>query len=805
MNVITTIFRWSLAFIASIALACVLLVGGLSIYALPGLPSVDELKSVEYHVPLRVYSAEGDLLAEFGEKRRIPLEIDAIPEYLKQAVVAAEDDRFYEHPGVDYQGILRAALSLAQTGEAIQGGSTITMQVARGFFLSRERSFWRKLREVLLAFQIEKGLTKDQILALYLNQNYMGKRAYGVGAAAQTYYGIGVQALNLPQIAMLAGLYKAPSRFNPVANPDRAKLRRNYVLRRMSEKGYISQAEFDTAVVVPLSARVHAARLDVEAGYVSEMVRAHLHAQYGDDIYSSGFRVTTTIRKDLQQAANLSLRKALLAYDRRHGYRGVEAHYDLAGKGSREFDHLLQNHPEYGGLKSALVMSSDASSASLYLGNDEIADLNPGAIRWARPYIDEDNTGARPKQVDAVVKSGDLIRLVRTEDGWRLAQLPEVGGALVSMRAEDGQILALTGGFDYYHSRFNRAVQAVRQPGSNFKPFIYSSALAKGFTPASIFNDAPIVHETEIRGEMQLWRPENYSGRFHGPTRLRKALAHSRNLVSIRLLNKVGVRFALNHINKFRMTERPMPPDLSLSLGTGSLTPLELLSGYAVIANQGYRVNPYFISKIEGRNGKLIYQHAPEVACEAPCEHLITPELLAVAAPESVAMGKRLGRPAERVIDRNNMFQMVSMMKDVIREGTGQRAKVLNRRDLAGKTGTTNEQRDAWFSGFNREIVTTVWIGFDQLRPLGKKETGGRLALPAWIDYMRTALQGVPQRQWQMPDELVVIEIDSDTGLRVETETRGSIFEIFRPENIPQPAKPKMAPIGGAEVPEQIF
>ncbi len=804
MNVITTIFRWILIFISTIALLGVLIVGGVSIYALPGLPSVDQLKSVEYHVPLRVYSAEGDLLAEFGEKRRIPLDIDAIPDYLKQAVVAAEDDRFYEHPGVDYQGLLRAALNLAKTGEAIQGGSTITMQVARGFFLSRERSFWRKLREVLLAFQIEKRLTKDQILSLYLNQNYMGKRAYGVGAAAQTYYGIDVKNLNLPQIAMLAGLYKAPSRFNPVANPDRAKLRRNYVLRRMSENGYISRADFDTAIATPLTARVHAAKLDVEAGYVSEMVRAHLHAQYGDDIYSSGFRVTTTIQKRLQQAANLSLRKALLSYDRRHGYRGVEAHYDLAGKSSADFDHLLQNHPEYGGLRAALVMSSDASSASLYLDNNEVADLNLGAIRWARPYIDEDNTGPRPQRVDEVVESGDLIRLVRTEDGWRLAQLPEVGGALVSIKAEDGQIQALTGGFDYFHSRFNRAVQAVRQPGSNFKPFIYSAALAKGFTPASIFNDAPIVHETEIRGEMRLWRPENYSGKFHGPTRLRKALAHSRNLVSIRLLNKVGVRFSLNHINKFAMTERPMPPDLSLSLGTGSLTPLELVSGYAVLANQGYRVNPYFISKIEDRNGNVIFQHAPDVACEAPCENLLTPELLSVT-PELTSSGKRLGRPAERVVEQDNMFQMVSMMKDVIRVGTGRRAKVLNRNDLAGKTGTTNEQRDAWFSGFNREIVTTVWIGFDKLKPLGKKETGGRLALPAWIDYMRTALQGVPQRPWKMPDNLVVIEIDSESGLRVETETPGAIFEMFRPGNIPEPAKRRVTPIDGTEVPEQIF
>ncbi len=804
MKILRAVVRWTLIPFSALALAGILLAAGLALYVLPGLPAVSELKRVQYHVPLRVFSAEGDLLAEFGEKRRVPLKIDEIPLALKRAVIAAEDDRFYEHPGVDYQGILRAAFSLVKTQTASQGGSTITMQVARNFFLNRERTFWRKFREMLLALQIEKKLSKDEILALYLNQNYMGKRAYGVGAAAQTYYGVDVSDLNLAQIAMMAGLYKAPSKYNPIANPERARLRRNYVLRRMYEKGYITREDFRAAANAPLTARVHAARVDVEAGYVAEMVRAYLYRQYGDDVYSMGLKVTTTISTRLQQEANLALRKALIDYDHRHGYRGPEATYALAGKTTRDYDHILENHPTYGGLRAALVIESDAGSASLYLGDGEVADLDMKAVRWARPYIDEDHRGPRPKRVDQVLKPGDLVRLARSEQGWRLSQLPEVGGALVSISAIDGRIFALTGGFDYYYSRFNRVTQAVRQPGSNFKPFVYSAALAKGFTPASVFNDAPIVHETEINGEERLWRPDNYSGKFQGPTRLRMALAHSKNLVSIRLLQKVGVQYALRHIRKFEMTKRPMPADLSLALGTGSLTPLELISGYAVFANQGYRVEPWFIEKIEDRDGNLIYRHAPFVACEAPCENLVTPEMVKLHPEVLENSHKIYGRPARRVMDRDNMFQMVSMLKDVIRVGTGRKARVLRRNDLAGKTGTTNDQRDAWFSGFNREIVTTVWIGFDQHKPLGKRETGGHLALPAWIDYMRVALRDSPQRPWKMPEDLVTVKIDPETGLRAGPDTRNPVFEIFRPDHVPEEVAVKLAPTG-ADVPEQIF
>jgi len=804
MVALAFVLRWSLILVSSFGLAALLGVFGVVMYVLPGLPSIAELETIEYHVPLRVYSAEGVLMAVYGEKRRVPLAIEEIPQALKQAVVAAEDARFYQHSGVDYKGLLRAVVSLVRTGERAQGGSTITMQVARNFFLNRERTFSRKLREILLAFEIEKRLSKEAILALYLNQNYMGNRAYGVGAAAQTYYGVDVDKLTLSQIAMLAGLYKAPSTFNPVVNPERALLRRNYVLRRMLEQGDMSKNQVDQARAAPLTARLHSPHPGVEARYVAEMVRAKMHKKYGGATYSSGFKVTTTIEAPKQEAGVEALRKNLQAYDRRHGYRGAEKHYDLVGLTYKELDAILARHPRRGGLKSALVIKADANSATVYIGKEELTILHLKNIQWARSYIDEDTLGPKLKRVDQALKIGDLIRVSRGEKRWKLAQLPAVGGALVSVAADDGRILALTGGFDYFYSRFNRATQAVRQPGSNFKPFVYSAALAKGLTPATTFNDAPIVNSTEIAGELKLWRPENYSGRFYGPTRMRMALAKSRNLVSIRLLRAVGVYFTLKHIKKFAMTKRPMPADLSLSLGSGSLTPLELVSGYAVFANQGYRVEPYFISKIETRNGETVYEHAPQVACEAPCENLVTPDALKID-PDQDRVGKMLGVPAQRVLDKYNIYQTVSMMRDVIRIGTGREARKLKRKDLAGKTGTTNDQKDAWFSGFNHDIVTTVWVGFDRAKPLGKKETGGHLALPIWMDYMRVALDGVPERYWAKPPGMVTMKIDAETGLKAGPQTKQFVFETFRPGKEPAEGFATLAPIEGVDVPEQIF
>ncbi len=798
--------------LAGLALALVLAAAGVALYVLPGLPDVDQIRAVQYHVPLRVYASDGSLLAEFGEKRRIPLTLDQIPLRLRQAVIAAEDDRFYEHPGVDYQGLLRAALHLAQSHVASQGGSTITMQVARNFFLDRERTFWRKLREIFLALEIEKTLGKDEILTLYLNQNYMGNRAYGVGAAAQTYYGKDLDQLSLPQLAMLAGLYKAPSRFNPLANPQRARLRRNYVLRRMAELGFIDEAERQAAQQAPLTAALHTPRPALEAAYAAEMVRARLYREYGESIYSSGLQVTTTIVPRNQRAAVAALRKHLIDYDRRHGYRGPEGHVDdPAALSDARRDALLADYPTYGGLRAGLVLSAGPDSATVYLRGGQTVTLDLAAVRWARPYIDQDHRGKRPQRVDQVVKAGDVIRLQAEPDAaegaprWRLAQLPAVGGALVSLAPEDGAITALVGGFDYFLSRFNRATQALRQPGSSFKPFVYAAALNKGLTPATVFNDAPVVHENLIGGTRKLWRPENYSGRFYGPTRLRVALAKSRNLVSIRLLARVGLDYTLRQLRKFGFAERALPADLSLALGTGSITPLELATAYATFANGGYRVEPYLIREIRNRDGKVIYRHVPLVACQAPCDELVTPELLAIRPEAAEDPGKRLGKPAPRVLDPQVNYQMVSMMRDVIRMGTATRARVLKRSDLAGKTGTTNEQRDAWFSGFNHDIVSVVWIGFDKLRPLGRKETGGHLALPVWIDYMRVALEDSPERPWLKPPGMVTVKIDADTGLRATAGTVHTAFETFRPGHVPPEGVATLAPGAGVEVPEQIF
>ncbi len=814
MSVTFRFFRGILTLLAGLALAGLLAAVGVALYVLPGLPDVDQIRTVQYHVPLRVYAADGSLLGEFGEKRSIPLTIEQIPARLRQAVIAAEDDRFYEHPGVDYQGLLRAAVHLATSGVRSQGGSTITMQVARNFFLDRERTFWRKLREIFLALEIEKTLTKDEILALYLNQNYMGNRAYGVGAAAETYYGKPLDQLDLPQLAMLAGLYKAPSRFNPVINPRRARLRRNYVLRRMAELGFITPQERDAAQAAPLTAALHTPRPVLAAAYAAEMVRAQLHRQYGDAVYSLGLQVTTTIQPAKQRAAVAALRRHLIDYDRRHGYRGPEGHVDdPAALTPRQRDELLADHPTYGGLPAGLVLAVDPQRASVYLRGGRTITLDRAAVAWARPYIDEDHRGPRPQRVDQVLHAGDIIRVQARPaaeqegdtEGWTLAQLPAVGGALVSLAARDGAIEALVGGFDYFLSRFNRATQALRQPGSSFKPFVYAAALNKGLTPATVFNDAPVVHENLIGGTRRLWRPENYSGRFYGPTRLRVALAKSRNLVSIRLLARVGLGYTLRQLRKFGFAERALPADLSLALGTGSVTPLELATAYATFANGGYRVEPYLIREIRDRQGKVIYRHVPLVACRAPCEELVTPELLALQPAAAEAPGKRLGRPAPRVLDPQVNYQMVSMMRDVIRMGTATRARVLKRRDLAGKTGTTNDQHDAWFSGFNHDIVGVVWVGFDRLRPLGRRETGGHLALPVWIDYMRVALQDSPERPWLKPPGMVTVKIDADTGLRATAGTRHVAFETFRPGHVPPEGEAALAPDAGVEVPEQIF
>lgn len=775
-----------------VLMAIVMVAGGVY-YLLPGLPSTDSLQDVHFSVPLRVYTREGTLMSEFGEKRRIPVTYKNVPETLVDAFLAAEDDRFFEHPGVDWQGLARAVVLLVQTGEKTQGGSTITMQVARNFFLSSEKTYIRKLNEILLALKIERELDKESILELYFNKIYMGHRAYGIGAASELYYGVPLAQLTLAQSAMLAGLPKAPSSMNPVTNPTRAMQRRNYVLGRMLELGDISETEYQEAVKAPITAKIHQRAPDISSPYVAEMVRTYMVGEYGDEAYNLGFKVYTTISHHLQDAADQALRLALINYDKRHGYRGVEHHYDLqAGSGEAEWLQVLEGYSVIGGLHPALVVGLTDKTADIYIENRGLMTLEWESMSWARRYVDENHTDRTPRSTADIIQVGDIVRVVESDSGWRLTQIPEIEGALVSLSPEDGAIVALSGGFDFNHSKFNRAVQAQRQPGSSFKPFIYSAALENGYTAASLVNDAPVVFDDP--GLEDTWRPENYSGKYYGPTRLREALTHSRNLISIRLLRSIGIKQALQYVSKFGFEPGRLPRDLSLSLGSGAISPLQLARAYAVIANGGYLITPYYIDHIETEDGKIVYQASPDRVCHE-CD-------------QSVSKAETLEGVAKQVVDPRNVYILASMMRDVINFGTGKGAQVLNRHDLSGKTGTTNDQKDAWFSGFNTKLVTTTWVGFDQVRPLGNQETGGRAALPMWVDFMRVALEGVPESQPVEPPGLVTLLIDRKTGLLANESQRNTLLEIFKEENAPtrmSNAANLDSRDGPTGIPEQLF
>jgi len=770
-----------LGFTLRITLLAMLLGGGalLAIYAYlePRLPSIDELRDVRLQVPLRIYSRDGLLMAEFGEKRRIPLDYHELPERLVQAFLAAEDDRFFEHPGVDYQGLLRAAGQLLLTGRKTQGGSTITMQVARNFFLSNEKTYTRKLNEILLALKIEAELSKSEILTLYLNKIYLGHRAYGVGAAAEGYYGKSVAELDLAQTAMIAGLPKAPSRSNPITDPERAVQRRNYVLGRMLKLGYISQEEHDQASSASVTARLRATNTELHAPYVAELARAEMVERFGEEAYTGGYRVDTTVDGRLQDAAIRALRQALDDYDRRHGYRGPEQHSIPGGLPDQAaWDQLLTARPTVGELRPALITEVAEKSASGYLGAGEGIQIPWKGLSWARAQIDENRQGPKPKTAADILQPGDLVRVLRVtpdqdDPYWRLAQIPAVEGALVSLDPEDGAILALVGGYDFRQSKFNRAVQARRQPGSGFKAFVYSAALEAGFTPASLINDAPVVFDDPSLETA--WRPENYSRKFFGPTRLRYALTKSRNLVSIRLLQQMGIAHALGHIARFGFDAAELPRNLSLALGTGVVTPLQMARGYAVLANGGYLVDPDLIARIQDPYDGTLFKATPLRVCR-DCRQ------------DAEAVAEQPLAP--RAISPENWYLMNSMMQDVITQGTAQRARALGRKDLAGKTGTTNDQRDAWFNGFSPSLVAVAWVGFDSSDPLGNRETGGRAALPAWMAYMKEALKDVPDRPPEMPDTLVTVRIDPQTGLRVGAEQKNAIFEVFRPSHLPQAA-----------------
>lgn len=794
----------------------IIVVGLLAWQLLPQLPSIETLKAHRLQVPLRVYSKDNELIAEFGEKRRDPVSMGRVPKRMVEAFLAAEDDRFFQHPGVDWQGIARAGLHLLTTGEKTQGGSTITMQVARNFFLSREKTYQRKLNEILLALKIERELSKQAIFELYLNKIYFGQRAYGVSAAAQVYYGAELDQLDLAQTAMIAGLPKAPSVLNPITNPSRALERRNYVLRRMHTLSYIDDGELELALAAPDSARVHGPTVKVQAAYLAEMVRNFMIERYGEGAYGAGYRVVTTIDGELQQAANDALRAGLLAYHRRHGYRGPEHHFDSTDDDPKVWATLLEDFRPVGDLLPALVTQVGEKSIEVYTQAKGKLSIPWEGLSWARRFIDADSRGPVPNHASDIVKRGDLVRVNQPKDSaWQLSEIPRVEGSLLALSPKDGAILALTGGFDFQLSKFNRVTQGARQPGSSFKPFIYSAALAAGYTPASIVVDEPLVFAAVDGGKP--WRPENYSGEFYGPTRLRDALTYSRNIVSIRLLQGTGIDQALAYLPRFGFDRERLPRVLSLALGSASFTPLEMIRGYAVLANGGFRVEPYFIDRILGEDGSIVWQADPPKACWV-CEQQtssVRPVAFSDGRPsaqeiEANAAGE--GPRAPRVIDSQNAWMMYSMMQDVIRLGTARAASVLNRGDLAGKTGTTNELKDAWFSGFNNEVVATAWVGYDDNQPLGRGETGAKAALPMWIDFMRVALKDKHEATLPQPSGLITVRIDPATGLLAEYG-EPAIFETFREGEEPQHYSPPgyleteggMSGGDGSSITEQLF
>jgi len=739
----------------------------------PQLPPAETLKETQLQVPLRIYSAEGLLLAEFGDKRRTPITYNDIPVQLTYAFLAAEDDRFFEHPGVDYQGLLRAVYSLIATGQKAQGGSTITMQLARNFFLSTEKTYLRKLNEIILAIQIERVLNKEEILTLYLNKIYLGKRAYGIGAAAKVYYGKALEDLTLPEMAMIAGLPKAPSKFNPIANPERALLRRNYVLRRMWEVGYISEQSYQDATQEPITASYHSREIEVYAPYVAEIIRTELTEKFGDDVYNMGLNVYSTIQAKHQQAANDALQLALLSYDKRHGYRGPIQQVELPTQLTTEnVEQLLSDTNSIGPLLPSLVVKIQKDIASIYVKNKGLTDIRFQDLSWARKQLSTNSMGRRPSKIEDVLTPGDIIRVYQDDTGqWQLAQLPEAEGALIAVSPSNGAITALNGGFEYYNSKFNRVTQSRRQPGSGFKPFIYSAALEKGYTAATVINDAPVVLDNPDLDNV--WRPSNYSGKFFGPTRLRVALTHSRNLVSIRLLRDIGPKFAIDYASRFGFDSGQMPHNLSLALGSGSAAPWDMARAYSALANGGYRIEPFLIQRIEDVEGNIIMQAQPETVCGSCIENG-----LEKAAQADIT-------PAKRIMTAQNAYIMNSLLRDVVRYGTGKKAMSLGRQDLAGKTGTTNDQVDAWFNGFSPNLVAISWVGFDSPRTLGRYETGGRAALPMWMSFMEKALKGVPEQTLVQPSDMITVNIDSETGLLARPGAVNSIPETFRAESVP--------------------
>jgi penicillin-binding protein 1A len=808
------------------------------VYLRPALPQVDTLRDVQLQVPLRVYTRDGRLMASIGEQRRIPVRYSDLPPKLIQAFLATEDDRFFRHHGVDWEGILRAALANARAGRISQGASTITMQVARDMFLSPRRDMKRKMSEVYISLLMETEFTKEEIFSLYVNKIFLGQRSYGVAAAAEVYFGKSLDQLNIAEMATLAGIPAAPSAVNPVANPEAATQRRAHVLGRMRDLGYITPAEYEAAKASAMESRMHGPSIEVDAPYVAEMVRNDLQAKYGDAIYTAGYQVFTTIDSRLEAAATVALRTGLLEYDRRHGWRGATDKVDLSkGSSDADLEAELEDRPAVGGLRPAIVESVEEKSAKIYVKDMGSVTLPWAKLSWARRELPEEKTDRSPTQASEIFSRGDVIYTVGSSPPTlQFVQVPEAQSALVAMDPKDGAVVALVGGFDYFQSKFNRVTQARRQPGSGFKPFVYAAAFDKGYTPASVVIDAPVV--IDAAGNDQGWRPKEIEGEFFGPVRLREALAHSRNLVSVRLVRDIGVEYTRDYVTRFGFDKTHVPDDLTMALGTAELSPLQVVTGYSAFANGGFRVNPYYVDRILDASGKSIYQAEPLIAC-AQCT--ASPDstsvmnaaladgrpapgasLIAAADPgaapdhgvdhagarishlsrtspagardavldEGVHDGRSLipARDlAPQIIRPQVAYLLSDMMADVIRHGTGMKALVLGRDDIAGKTGTTNDARDAWFSGFNADLVATVWTGFDQDRSLGELEQGSRAALPTWIFFMHEALAGVPRHKVPVPDGIVTVRISPDSGLLASADDPNGIMEKFIDGSLPKP------------------
>ncbi len=825
--------------IAFVLLACVG-IGGVGAYALmasyiylePSLPTVDAMRSGSVPVPLRIFTRSGQLIAQIGEKRRVPVAYDDVPVLVREAFVAAEDQRFFTHHGFDYSGVVRAAFVDLTSGDFSQGASTITMQAARNMFLSFDKTIRRKLQEIFLTYRMEHEFSKEQILITYLNVIFLGQRSYGVAAAAETYFGKPLDQLSVAEAATLAGIPQAPSRFNPITNPKAAQVRRHYVLTQMQRLNYIDAATAQRAGEEPVEARDHGIQFDIEAPYVAEMARAEVVSRYGDDAVNQGYKVYTTIDGRLQTAANRALRIGLIEYDRRHGYRGALRQINLSDRITpARLDAALSDIPEIGGLRPAVVVSVTPQSARVYVRSLGYAQIDWDGLSWARRRLSETHVGPPPRHAEDVVQRGDAVYVVANGTGGAvLAQLPEAQGALVALDPNDGAVAALVGGFDYFDNKFNRVTQARRQPGSGFKPFLYSAALENGFTPSTIVMDAPIVYDDS--GQEKIWRPENNEKSFSGPTRLREALVHSRNLVTVRVVRQLGIDTAINYAARFGFNPDDMPRDMTIALGSLPATPLQMATAYAVFANGGYRVDSYYIDRIEDGSGQVVYQAKPVEVCDT-CD---PPPSDATAAPgDTTADGTNAGansttattaapsatdappavadpnaapatpmpplmsaqRIAPRVISPQNLWIMDDMMADVITRGTGIRAGMaLHRHDISGKTGTTNEAKDTWFNGFNRNIVATVWVGFDQERPLGEGEEGSRTAVPIWTNFMREALRDQPDVPRPMPTGLVTLRISPRTGVQVAATDPDGINETYMEDHLPPAAGADNAPAG---------